>query len=216
VQASHRPYEENTYDEAGQRCRNLADSLLTGAAEMRRSRSAISHPSHRITNIGMKAWEEGGPCAPAAIANAIRDALAESGPRSIETPITPRRFDDDQSCPRRCGTRKPTRMLGEIGVDGNPFSVHRIQVAGGSSANAQPAGHAGRECELLLGARHGRFGIQLRIRLCRVEEAAGCWLLIQGRSATHRVDGDKLPFTECEAISAATPLRRVEFADEIA
>ncbi len=50
------------------------------------------HTPATTTEYGMKRMGEGGAVAPpAAIANAVRDALAASGAEINETPITPRR-----------------------------------------------------------------------------------------------------------------------------
>ena len=50
------------------------------------------HTKATATEYGMKGMGEGGAVAPpAAIANAVRDALASIGAEVNETPITPRR-----------------------------------------------------------------------------------------------------------------------------
>jgi len=86
-------YEEIPYDEAGQPLAGtLADYLLPGAAEMPAIKIGHLHTPSPHTEYGMKGMGEGGAVAPpAAIANAIRDALAGIGAEVNETPITPRR-----------------------------------------------------------------------------------------------------------------------------
>ena len=86
-------YEEIPYDEAGQPLTGtLADYLLPGAAELPAIKIVHLHTPAAATEYGMKGMGEGGAVAPpAAIANAVRDALASIGAEVNETPITPRR-----------------------------------------------------------------------------------------------------------------------------
>jgi aerobic carbon-monoxide dehydrogenase large subunit len=86
-------YEEIPYDEAGQPLTGtLADYLLPGAAELPAIKIAHLHTPAAATEYGMKGMGEGGAVAPpAAIANAVRDALSAIGAEVNETPITPRR-----------------------------------------------------------------------------------------------------------------------------
>jgi carbon-monoxide dehydrogenase large subunit len=86
-------YEEIPYDEAGQPLAGtLADYLLPGAAEMPAIKVGHLHTPTPHTEYGMKGMGEGGAVAPpAAIANAVRDALAALGAEVNETPITPQR-----------------------------------------------------------------------------------------------------------------------------
>jgi carbon-monoxide dehydrogenase large subunit len=90
-------YEEIPYDEAGQPLAGtLADYLMPGAAELPAIKIGHLHTPAGATEYGMKGMGEGGAVAPpAAIANAVRDALAAnravSGAEVNETPITPRR-----------------------------------------------------------------------------------------------------------------------------
>jgi carbon-monoxide dehydrogenase large subunit len=86
-------YEEIPYDAAGQPLAGtLADYLLPGAAEMPAIKIGHLHTPTPHTEYGMKGMGEGGAVAPpAAIANAVRDALAPIGAEVNETPITPRR-----------------------------------------------------------------------------------------------------------------------------
>ena len=86
-------YEEIPYDAAGQPLAGtFADYLLPGAAELPAIKIGHLHTPTPHTEYGMKGMGEGGAVAPpAAIANAVRDALAAIGAEVDETPITPRR-----------------------------------------------------------------------------------------------------------------------------
>ena len=86
-------YEEIPYDETGQPLAGtFADYLLPGAAEMPAIKIGHLHTHTPHTEYGMKGMGEGGAVAPpAAIANAVRDALSAIGAEVNETPITPRR-----------------------------------------------------------------------------------------------------------------------------
>src|SRR6516162_1923511 len=70
----------------------LADYLLPGAVEMPAIKIGHLHTPTPHTEYGMKGMGEGGAVAPpAAIANAVRDALLAIGAEVNEMPITPRR-----------------------------------------------------------------------------------------------------------------------------
>jgi carbon-monoxide dehydrogenase large subunit len=86
-------YEEIPYDEQGQPLiGTLADYLVPGAAELPAIKIAHLHTPTPHTEYGVKGMGEGGAIAPpAAIANAVRDALASLGAEVNETPLTPRR-----------------------------------------------------------------------------------------------------------------------------
>jgi aerobic carbon-monoxide dehydrogenase large subunit len=86
-------YEEIPYDAAGQPLAGtLADYLLPGAAELPAIKIGHLHTPAEHTEYGIKGMGEGGAVAPpAAIANAVRDALAAIGAEVNETPITPAR-----------------------------------------------------------------------------------------------------------------------------
>jgi aerobic carbon-monoxide dehydrogenase large subunit len=86
-------YEEIPYDEQGQPLAGtLADYLVPGAAEMPAIKIVHMHTPTPYTEYGVKGMGEGGAIAPpAAIANAVRDALAPLGAEVNETPLTPRR-----------------------------------------------------------------------------------------------------------------------------
>ena len=84
--------EEIPYDAQGQPLAATFARLppCRAPSNCRRSRSAICTPRPTATEYGMKGMGEGGAVAPpAAIANAVRDALAALGAEVNETPLTP-------------------------------------------------------------------------------------------------------------------------------
>jgi carbon-monoxide dehydrogenase large subunit len=87
-------YEEMAYDDQGQPLAStLADYLLPGATEMPALRIVHMHTPSPYTWFGQKGIGEGGAIAPpAAIVNAINDALASRGVEILETPASPRRI----------------------------------------------------------------------------------------------------------------------------
>jgi carbon-monoxide dehydrogenase large subunit len=86
-------YEEMPYDGAGQPLAStLADYMLPGATEVPAVRIVHMETPSPYTAFGQKGIGEGGAIAPpAAIVNAVNDALAELGVELTETPVTPRR-----------------------------------------------------------------------------------------------------------------------------
>jgi aerobic carbon-monoxide dehydrogenase large subunit len=87
-------YEEMPFDEQGQPlATTLADYLLPGSTEVPSIRlDHIETPSPH-TFFGQKGIGEGGAIAPpAAIANAVNDALAPVGVEITDSPLTPRRI----------------------------------------------------------------------------------------------------------------------------
>jgi carbon-monoxide dehydrogenase large subunit len=86
-------YEEIPYDENGQPlATTFADYLMPTAPEIPDVRIAHIVTASPYTEFGMKGMGEGGAISPpAAIANAVRDALAGIGAEVNETPLTPRR-----------------------------------------------------------------------------------------------------------------------------
>ena len=90
-------YEEIPYDAQGQPLAiTFADYLMPGAAELPAIKIGHMHTPASATEYGMKGMGEGGAVAPpAAIANAVRDALAgmgaPGGAEVNETPLTPAR-----------------------------------------------------------------------------------------------------------------------------
>jgi carbon-monoxide dehydrogenase large subunit len=110
-------YEEIPYDEQGQPLAGtLADYLVPGAAELPAIKLVHLHTPTPFTEYGVKGMGEGGAIAPpAAIANAVRDALAGLGAEVNETPLTPRRV--------LAAIRKAQAQQGReraVGVPGTP------------------------------------------------------------------------------------------------
>jgi aerobic carbon-monoxide dehydrogenase large subunit len=87
-------YEEMPYDREGQPLAStLADYLLPGATEVPMARLVHLETPSPYTAFGQKGIGEGGAIAPpAAIVNAINDALAPLGAEISECPATPRRI----------------------------------------------------------------------------------------------------------------------------
>ncbi|MGQ0655561.1 MAG: xanthine dehydrogenase family protein molybdopterin-binding subunit [Betaproteobacteria bacterium] len=87
-------YEEMPYDEQGQPlATTLADYLLPSAAEVPSIRIDHLETPSPYTRFGQKGIGEGGAIAPpAAIANAVNDALAPLGVEITQSPLTPRRI----------------------------------------------------------------------------------------------------------------------------
>jgi carbon-monoxide dehydrogenase large subunit len=86
-------YEEMRYDTEGQPLAStLSDYLLPGATEVPNVRIVHMETPSPYTEFGQKGIGEGGAIAPpAAIVNAVNDALASLGVEFTETPLTPRR-----------------------------------------------------------------------------------------------------------------------------
>src|SRR5690349_10112923 len=86
-------WEEIPYDRAGQPlAATLMDYHLPAALELPPIRIAHLHTPATATEYGMKGMGEGGAVAPpAAIANAVRDALSAIGGEVNETPLTAER-----------------------------------------------------------------------------------------------------------------------------
>jgi aerobic carbon-monoxide dehydrogenase large subunit len=86
-------FEQIPYDEHGQPlAATLLDYHMPGAFEMPDIRIAHLHTPAVATEYGIKGMGEGGAVAPpAAIANAVRDALAGCGAEVNETPMTSQR-----------------------------------------------------------------------------------------------------------------------------
>jgi carbon-monoxide dehydrogenase large subunit len=87
-------YEEMPFDEQGQPlATTLADYLLPSATEVPSIRLDHLETPSPYTRFGQKGIGEGGAIAPpAAIANAVNDALAALGVEITESPLTPRRI----------------------------------------------------------------------------------------------------------------------------
>jgi aerobic carbon-monoxide dehydrogenase large subunit len=87
-------YEEMTYDAQGQPLAStFSDYLLPGPAEVPEIRILHMETPSPYTRFGQKGLGEGGAIAPpAAITNAVNDALKELGAELLVLPITPRRI----------------------------------------------------------------------------------------------------------------------------
>jgi aerobic carbon-monoxide dehydrogenase large subunit len=87
-------YEEMAYDAQGQPLAStLADYLLPGPAEVPEIRIVHLQTASPYTRFGQKGLGEGGAIAPpAAITNAINDALKDLGAELLISPATPRRI----------------------------------------------------------------------------------------------------------------------------
>ena len=87
-------YEEIQFDANGQpNASTLADYLLPGAAEVPNMRIFHTETPSPYTRFGMKGMGEGGAIAPpAAIFNAVNDALRPYGIEVSKTPLTPHRL----------------------------------------------------------------------------------------------------------------------------
>jgi len=87
-------YEEMPFDENGQPLAStLADYMLPGAPEVPAIRIDHIETPSPYTEFGQKGIGEGGAIAPpAAIANAINDALRDMGVEVTESPVSPRRL----------------------------------------------------------------------------------------------------------------------------
>jgi carbon-monoxide dehydrogenase large subunit len=87
-------YEEMLFDAAGQPfASTLADYLLPGATEIPAPRLDHLETPSPYTRFGQKGIGEGGAIAPpAAIGNAINDALKSLGVELLRSPMTPRRI----------------------------------------------------------------------------------------------------------------------------
>src|SRR5690606_23871248 len=99
--------EELTFDDEGQpRATSFMDYLLPGATEIPDIAVAHLETLSPFTVLGMKGMGEGGAIAPpAAIANAVTDALHDLGVSICQTPITPRRVWLAIDAARREGAR---------------------------------------------------------------------------------------------------------------
>lgn len=98
-------YEEMPFDELGQPLAStLADYLLPGATEVPSVRIEHMETPSPYSEFGQKGIGEGGAIGPpAAIANAINDALRPLGVEIGETPITPRRLMAALAAAQRAG-----------------------------------------------------------------------------------------------------------------
>ena len=87
-------YEEMRFDAHGQpQASTLSDYLLPGPTEMPEARILHMETPSPYTRFGQKGLGEGGAIAPpAAITNAVNDALKDVGAELLVSPVTPRRI----------------------------------------------------------------------------------------------------------------------------
>jgi len=87
-------YEELAYDRQGNfMSQSLLDYCMPSAVQIPSVRIAHLHTPSPLNPLGVKGLGEGGAMAPpAAIANAVEDALGHLGVRIDSTPITPTRL----------------------------------------------------------------------------------------------------------------------------
>jgi carbon-monoxide dehydrogenase large subunit len=87
-------FEELAYDaEANFVSQTLADYCMPSAGQIPHVRIAHLYTPSPLNPLGVKGLGEGGAMAPpAAIANAVEDALSQLGVRIDATPITPTRL----------------------------------------------------------------------------------------------------------------------------
>ncbi|MFG1294535.1 xanthine dehydrogenase family protein molybdopterin-binding subunit [Xanthobacter variabilis] len=98
-------YEEMAFDSSGQPLAStLADYLLPGAPEVPAPFIGHMETPSPYTRFGVKGIGEGGAIAPpAAIANAINDALRALGVEMMRSPVTPRRIVEQVLAAREAG-----------------------------------------------------------------------------------------------------------------
>ncbi|HYP82753.1 xanthine dehydrogenase family protein molybdopterin-binding subunit [Variovorax sp.] len=101
-------YEETPYDRNGQPLAStLADYMLPGATEVPHMRIHHFETPSPHTEFGAKGMGEGGAIAPpAAILNAVNDALRPLGAEVSQTPLSPRRLLQAIADAQVVGTRK--------------------------------------------------------------------------------------------------------------
>ncbi|WP_425450116.1 xanthine dehydrogenase family protein molybdopterin-binding subunit [Virgifigura deserti] len=101
-------YEEMPFDEAGQPLAStFADYLLPGPTEVPELRIIHMETPSPYTEFGVKGIGEGGAIGPpAAIANAVNDALRLLGAELCVSPMTPRRIVDAIAAVKESGARR--------------------------------------------------------------------------------------------------------------
>ena len=99
-------YEEMRFDAQGQPLAStLSDYLLPGPAEVPPIRILHMETPSPLTRFGQKGIGEGGAIPPpAALTNAINDALKDLGVELLSSPVTPRRIVDAVAAARQGGT----------------------------------------------------------------------------------------------------------------
>ena len=101
-------YEEMLFDGAGQPLAStFADYLLPGASEAPAARIVHMETASPYTRFGSKGVGEGGAIAPpAAIANAVNDALRPHNAELRHSPMTPRRIVEAVLAARSIATER--------------------------------------------------------------------------------------------------------------
>ena len=100
-------YEEMRFDSSGQPLAStFADYLLPGPTETPAPRLIHMETLSPYTEFGVKGLGEGGAIAPpAAIGNAVNDALRPLGAELLHSPMTPRRVLEAIAAAKRGGAR---------------------------------------------------------------------------------------------------------------
>jgi len=141
-------YEEMPYDAQGQPLAStLSDYMLPGPAEVPEVRILHMETPSPYTRFGQKGIGEGGAIAPpAAIANAINDALAGLGAELLVSPITPRRIVEAiaRANPPVIPEAEPqARLSGTSGSESSLPSRDPGSERGSPSARVAPSGMTG-------------------------------------------------------------------------
>jgi aerobic carbon-monoxide dehydrogenase large subunit len=130
-------YEEMAYDAQGQPLAStLSDYMLPGPAEVPEIRILHMETPSPYTRFGQKGIGEGGAIAPpAAIANAVNDALKDLGAELLVSPITPRRIVEAIA---RAAPSRPVIPDGAMRAKGEPRSDPGPREARRSSLDEVP------------------------------------------------------------------------------
>jgi aerobic carbon-monoxide dehydrogenase large subunit len=148
-------YEEMRYDGQGQPLAStLSDYLLPGPAEVPEIRIVHMETPSPYTRFGQKGIGEGGAIAPpAAIANAINDALKDLGAELLVSPITPRRIVE--AIARARSHTQPVIPDGVMRAKGEQCSDPGPRAAGADSLPEVPDSLASGSASGMTGARGG-------------------------------------------------------------
>ncbi len=149
-------YEEMPFDAAGQPlATTLADYLLPGPAEVPEPRLDHMETPSPYTMFGVKGIGEGGAIAPpAAIANAVNDALRPLRAELLHSPISPRRIVEAVLAARQRGKtgrmkaaafayERPTDLSAALDLMAKADGTTKI-IAGGQSLGPDAQSAAGR------------------------------------------------------------------------
>jgi aerobic carbon-monoxide dehydrogenase large subunit len=140
-------YEEMPYDAQGQPLAStLSDYMLPGPAEVPDIRILHMETPSPYTRFGQKGIGEGGAIAPpAAIANAVNDALKDLGAELLISPITPRRIVEAiaRAQPPVIPEAEPQARL--TGISGSESS---LAPRGPGSERSSPSAHIAQQNSL--------------------------------------------------------------------